>query len=116
MPVAHPETVVAVDDSKLESSEEVASAPQDRPSQVADKPRLKAPHIYEVVAQEGREELSRPTLSLFTSGIAAGLGMGASVCGYAWLHGGDEAVLRSQTSSIHTDDGWLARSLLVNRA
>jgi formate/nitrite transporter FocA (FNT family) len=41
--------------------------------------RLRAPVIYQVVRQEGEEELKRPLLSLWWSGVAAGLAICLSV-------------------------------------
>jgi formate/nitrite transporter FocA (FNT family) len=40
---------------------------------------LKAPVIYESIRQEGEHELSRPFSALWWSGVAAGLGISASV-------------------------------------
>lgn len=53
--------------------------------QVDERLPLRSFEVYELVRLEGEEELERPTLSLFSSGVAAGLAMGASVTGYALL-------------------------------
>ncbi|MCF1503352.1 formate/nitrite transporter family protein [Afifella sp. H1R] len=47
--------------------------------------RLSVPAIYEVVRQEGEEEMQRPTSSLWWSGIAAGLSIGFSLVAEAAL-------------------------------
>ncbi|MBK1622502.1 formate/nitrite transporter family protein [Afifella marina] len=47
--------------------------------------RLSVPAIYEVVRQEGEEEMERPTSSLWWSGIAAGLSIGFSLVAEAAL-------------------------------
>jgi formate/nitrite transporter FocA (FNT family) len=46
----------------------------------------RAPVIFEIVRRQGEEELSRPVLSLWWSGIAAGLSMGFSALVPAFLH------------------------------
>lgn len=56
------------------------------PDEVGEHVRLKAPLVYEIVRHEGEEELRRPLSSLFWSGVAAGLGICASVQGQAFLH------------------------------
>ncbi len=50
--------------------------------------QLKALVIYEVVRREGDDELSRPTSSLWWSGLTAGLGMGFSLAAEGALHAG----------------------------
>ena len=54
---------------------------------------IRAPVIYEVIRQSGVEELERPTVSLWWSGIAGGLAISASVyCeGFFHLHLPDAA-------------------------
>lgn len=47
---------------------------------------LRSPVVYEVVRQEGENELARPFVSLWWSGIAAGIAIVASVLGMALLH------------------------------
>ncbi len=46
---------------------------------VAQRARLRAPAIYEIVLREGEEELTRPIASLWWSGLAAGLSIGFSL-------------------------------------
>lgn len=47
---------------------------------------LRSPVIYEIVRQNGTEELNRPLASLWWSGIAAGLGLSLSVFCEGILH------------------------------
>ncbi|WP_026379599.1 formate/nitrite transporter family protein [Afifella pfennigii] len=53
--------------------------------EVEERLRLSVPAIYEVVRQEGEEELERPVSSLWWSGLAAGLSIGFSVVAEAVL-------------------------------
>jgi len=53
-----------------------ASEPEDI---VEERVRLRAPVIYEIVSEEGRTELERPVISLFWSGLAAGLSLSFSL-------------------------------------
>lgn len=48
--------------------------------------RLRAPVVYQIVKQEGEEELARPLASLWWSGLAAGLGISMSVVTEGLLH------------------------------
>lgn len=48
--------------------------------------RLKSPVVYEIIRQEGVEELDRPIRSLWWSGFAAGLAISTSVYTEAFLH------------------------------
>lgn len=45
---------------------------------IEERAQPRAPVIYEVVRRQGEEELSRPAISLWWSGVAAGLSMGFS--------------------------------------
>jgi formate/nitrite transporter FocA (FNT family) len=56
------------------------------PAEVGERTRPPAPLVHEVVRAEGEKELRRPVASLFWSGLAAGLGICASVQGEAFLH------------------------------
>jgi formate/nitrite transporter FocA (FNT family) len=58
----------------------------DEAAVVEERSRLRAPLIYEVVREEGEEEMRRPLSSLWWSGIAAGLSMGFSLLAEATLH------------------------------
>lgn len=53
---------------------------------IEDRLRLSAPNIYEVIAEEGLDELGRPASSLFWSGIAAGLSISFSFLAMAYIH------------------------------
>jgi formate/nitrite transporter FocA (FNT family) len=46
---------------------------------IEDRARLRVPLIYEIVRQEGDEEMDRPAVSLWWSGIAAGLSISFSL-------------------------------------
>jgi formate/nitrite transporter FocA (FNT family) len=48
--------------------------------------RLRAPVIYEIVRQEGEDELLRPVMSLAWSGVAAGISIGFSLLAEGILH------------------------------
>jgi len=48
--------------------------------------RLRSPLIYEIVRREGLEELRRPMSSLWWSGLAAGVGISASLLGTGLLY------------------------------
>ena len=54
-------------------------------SEVGDKLRLRAAVVYEIIREEGEEELARAPRNLWWSGIAAGLSIGFSVLGEAVL-------------------------------
>lgn len=54
--------------------------------QVGENLSLSAVTVYAVVRREGEEELSRPLSSLWWSGVAAGLGISASVVAEGVLH------------------------------
>lgn len=47
--------------------------------EVEERQRLRSPLIYEIVRAEGIEELERPIFSLWWSGLAAGIGISASL-------------------------------------
>ena len=54
-------------------------------AQVQQNAKLSSPTIYEIVANDGKEELMRPASSLFWSGIAAGICMSFSLLSQAYL-------------------------------
>jgi len=54
--------------------------------ETADHSRLRVPQIYEIVRHEGETEMSRPAVSLWWSGVAAGLSISFSVFAEAVLH------------------------------
>ena len=55
-------------------------------SDVEEHRRLAAPVVYEIIRQEGVEELERPTSSLWWSGVAAGVAISTSVYCEAFIH------------------------------
>ena len=70
-------------DPSAGGAEEVFS-PQDVET-IEDRSRLRAPMIYEVVRREGEEEMYRPAVSLWWSGVAAGLSISFSLLTEAML-------------------------------
>ena len=72
--------------------------------------RLRAPAVYEVVLREGEEELTRPTASLWWSGLAAGLSMGFSVVAQGLLEG---HLPEAEWKPVVTKLGYSAGFLLV---
>jgi formate-nitrite transporter family protein len=54
--------------------------------EIADHSRLRVPLIYEIVRHEGETEMARPAVSLWWSGVAAGLSISFSVFAKAVLH------------------------------
>lgn len=53
---------------------------------VAELRDIRAPVIYETIRQNGQDELERPAVSLWWSGIAAGLGISASIYCESFFH------------------------------
>lgn len=54
--------------------------------QIKDNLRLSAITVFSVIRREGEEELHRPAMSLWWSGIAAGIGISTSVFAQGLLH------------------------------
>lgn len=54
--------------------------------QIKDNLRLSARTVFSVIRREGEEELYRPAMSLWWSGIAAGIGISTSVYAQGLLH------------------------------
>jgi formate-nitrite transporter family protein len=52
---------------------------------IEDRARLRTPVIYEIVRREGETEMERPTVSLWWSGVAAGLSISFSLLAQAAL-------------------------------
>jgi formate/nitrite transporter FocA (FNT family) len=52
---------------------------------IEDRSRLRTPIVYEILRQEGEEEMSRPFVSLWWSGIAAGLSISFSLLAQSLL-------------------------------
>lgn len=53
---------------------------------VEERQRLRAPVVYEIISQQGVEELERPASSLWWSGVAAGIAISTSVYCEAFIH------------------------------
>ena len=55
---------------------------------IEDRARLRTPVIYEIVRREGETEMDRPVISLWWSGVAAGLSISFSLLAQAvlWMH------------------------------
>ena len=56
-----------------------------KPDEIEERARLSAPVVYQVVCEEGRNEMGRPVLSLLWSGIAAGVSVSVSLLAQAIL-------------------------------
>lgn len=76
--------------SKKETNKDAANGPSNLTEQeqddVAHNHSLSSVSVYAVVHDEGLEELNRPLLSLWWSGVAAGIGISASVLTEGILH------------------------------
>ncbi len=68
------------------TTDEEIELDHDEEESVEERQGLRAPVIYEIIRREGEEELSRPALSLVTSGLIAGIAIGFSVVSEAILH------------------------------
>lgn len=81
MPVCHKamlkdEKVAAMNPTDKDDG---AGLSDDEIEDVEDHQRLRTPMVYEIVRMEGETELERPNISLWWSGLAAGLSIGFSV-------------------------------------
>jgi formate/nitrite transporter FocA (FNT family) len=59
---------------------------QEEHDAVDERRSVRAPVVYEIIRQEGVEELERPLVSLWWSGIASGLAMSASTFSQGFFH------------------------------
>src|SRR5271157_976598 len=75
---------------------------------IEDRARLRVPVIYEIVRREGETEMDRPIVSLWWSGVAAGLSISFSLLAQAvlWMHLPD-ASWRPLVSSLGYSVGFL---------
>jgi len=75
---------------------------------IEDRARLRVPVIYEIVRREGETEMDRPIVSLWWSGVAAGLSISFSLLAQAvlWMHLPD-ASWRPLVSSFGYSVGFL---------
>lgn len=55
-------------------------------AEVQERLKLRVPVVYKIVKHEGEEELSRPTFSLWWSGVAAGIAISMSVAAEGTMH------------------------------
>lgn len=55
-------------------------------AEVQERLKLRVPVVYKIVKHEGEEELARPALSLWWSGIAAGIAISMSVVAEGTMH------------------------------
>ncbi len=78
------ETKFESDNEKIAALEEHLS--EHEVEEIADHSRLRVRQIYEVVRHEGETEMARPAVSLWWSGVAAGLSISFSVFAKAVLH------------------------------
>ncbi len=74
------------EEAEREAEQPDAALTQTEREQVIAHRGLSAVAIYSVIRHEGEEELSRPAISLWWSGVAAGLGISTSVLAEAMLH------------------------------
>jgi len=75
---------------------------------VEERLRLRVPVVYEIVREEGREELARPVVSLWWSGVAAGLCISMSLVAEGLLrHGLPDAAWRPLVSDLGYCVGFL---------
>src|SRR4051794_9920259 len=77
-------------DTKLDTDDETVAALHEHlveheVEEIADHSRLRVPQIYQVVRHEGETEMARPAVSLWWSGVAAGLSITFSVFAKAVL-------------------------------
>jgi len=77
---------------------------------VEERVRLRVPVVYEIVRQEGEEELARPLSSLWWSGLAAGLGISMSVVAEGLLL---KALPDASWSSLIANLGYCVGFLIV---
>lgn len=84
---AHLDTIHRVHMAEHDASDRASDRgfSADEAEEVEHRLRLRAPVIYEIIRQEGEEEMRRPLGSLWWSGIAAGLSIGFSLVAQAIL-------------------------------
>lgn len=84
------ETDTTEGESKLDTDDDTVAALHDHlveheVEEIAEHSRLRVPQIYQVVRHEGETEMARPAVSLWWSGVAAGLSITFSVFAQAVL-------------------------------
>lgn len=94
----------------MSRSEQGAGLTREEVQEVSEHLGLRSLQVFEVVRQEGVEELSRPVNSLFWSGIAAGLALSLSVYCTAFLH---HALRESPLQSVLESLGYSVGFVIV---
>lgn len=69
-----------------QDSDDKAELNPEEHEEVEEHQRLRAPVVYEIIRQQGVEELERPKSSLWWSGVAAGIAISTSVYCEAFIH------------------------------
>lgn len=72
--------------AEIVEPEEKSGISREEMEDVEEHQKLRPPLVYEIIRAEGEEELKRPLVSLWWSGIAAGLGISFSVIAEGILH------------------------------
>lgn len=72
--------------AEIVEPEEKTGISREEMADVEEHQKLRPPLVYEIIRAEGEEELKRPLVSLWWSGIAAGLGISFSVIAEGILH------------------------------
>jgi formate/nitrite transporter FocA (FNT family) len=78
--------MAASDEDQAPRDEEESPSVEEQKADAKDSKRLSAITVFETIRLEGDEELDRPVMSLWWSGIAAGLGISTSLLAEAILH------------------------------
>lgn len=92
----------------LSRSSRASSKSKKEAEEIEDRARLRVPLIYEIVRQEGDEEMDRPAVSLWWSGVAAGLSISFSLLTQAVLVAGlPDTPWRPLVSSVGYSVGFL---------
>ncbi|MBK1725126.1 formate/nitrite transporter family protein [Thiocystis violacea] len=94
----------------MSRSEQGAGLTREEAHEVSERLGLRSLQVFEIVRQEGVEELSRPVNSLFWSGIAAGLALSLSVYCTAFLH---HALRESPLQSVLESLGYSVGFVIV---
>jgi formate/nitrite transporter FocA (FNT family) len=85
--VANEERRSSDDETLPDEAQEYPTGVTEREAEdIEERARLRPPVIYEIVRREGDTEMARPTISLWWSGIAAGLSISFSLFGEAMFY------------------------------
>ena len=63
-----------------------SGASEDEQAKITERERLSAVTVFKIIRSEGEDEMHRPAMSLWWSGVAAGLGLSTSLLAQAILH------------------------------